>query len=176
MSVAEQRPGPRHSVLTLLLVLVLTTSPAPTHAQEVVPGMTGAVLGLMAGGIVSVGIITLQARRGEFLFSPEDALRWESVAIPLGAAAGLVIGLGDGARARHALVGGVGGVMAGASLGALAGAVGWDRPEGPWAGGVIGAAAGVVTGVLVGVLLPGGEGTPADPRAAARLELRVPVP
>jgi len=160
-----------------MLLLIVSHLPAsPARAQEVVPAATGAVLGLMAGGLVSAGIITVQARRGAYVYSPEDALKWEAASIPVGLAAGLVVGLGDGARARRTLIGGAAGMAAGAGVGALLGSAGWERPEGPWAGGVIGAAAGVLVGSLVGVLLPAGEDGPAAEPTAARLELRMPVP
>lgn len=160
----------------ILMLFVSHLCAAPAGAQDVVPAATGAVLGLMAGGLVSAGIITLQARRGAYVYSPEDALKWEAAAIPLGVAAGLAVGLGDRARARRTLIGGAAGMAAGAAVGALLGGAGWDRPEGLWAGGVIGAAAGVFVGSLVGVLLPGEEDGPADETAAARLQIRLPFP
>ena len=149
----------------LLGVLPGVVGPARAPAQEVLPAIAGGVGGLAAGTFVAVGVVSAEARRGNYLYSLRDAFGWRSTPILLGTASGVALGLAGWDRLGRAglggLVGGVGGAMVGTAYGALR----WREAEGRWAGGVIGGAAGLVLGVTIAALRDLGRDPPDGPAA-----------
>ncbi len=129
-----------------------------------------------AGGYVALGVITLEARRGTYLFGLDDALGWESAAVLAGGGAGVILGAWDQNRLRSTVFGSIAGAVVGTGVGALVGRRIWPPPEGKWAGGVIGGAAGVLVGAGVGMLMPqkwlGGE---RDADNSVPVAIRIPV-
>lgn len=150
----------------------MAVSAGPGRAQNPVPAILGGTAGLLAGGLVSVGIWTLKARHGDYAFSARDALGWESIPIPLGLATGITVGALDSDRLERGFYGGAAGLVLGAGVGTLIGDGLWERPEGPWTGGIIGAAAGVTLGGIVGLAWPGGDD---DGGSVPPVTIRVPV-
>lgn len=154
-----------------VLFLLASVRPAGAPAQEVVSGLAGGALGLISGGVISMGIVTLEARRGVYLSSVDDVFGWQAAPIPVGLATGLLLGLHDPARGRRALVGALVGGVTGAGLGLFVGGRRWSDPERHWAGGLIGGAAGVLVGAAAGALVSGrsdaSEGVPVQVRLAA---------
>jgi hypothetical protein len=158
-------------VVLLLLILLTLELPKPSHSagQQLIPAMIGGAAGLAAGGYTAIGIVTMQARRGRYLYSSEDALGWHAAPILIGPSVGFLIGLFDEARLRRTVIGGAIGGVAGTGIGWLAGLQLWLPPEGKWAGAVIGGAAGLLAGSLAGALWP----SPKDDEVApAPLESR----
>ena len=146
----------RKAVLSLLALLAIEL-PRPTHtasAQQLLPALVGGATGFAAGGYVGIGIITLQARRGRYLYSAEDALGWHAAPVLVGPAVGFLIGLFDQERLRRTVIGGAIGGVAGTGVGWLTGLQLWRPPEGKWAGAVIGGAAGLLAGSIAGALWP----------------------
>ena len=137
------------------LALLATLQPAErARGQQVLPALAGGAAGLAAGGYVAIGIVSLQARRGEYLYSTDDALGWHASPILIGSGTGFAIGLFDQERLRRTVIGGAIGGILGTGIGTLYGLHKWQPPEGKWAGGVIGGAAGILAGSLVGALWP----------------------
>ena len=142
----------------LIAALGVGLLPAPARAQGLLAGAVGGVLGLGAGGYVSLGIVALKARHGQYLYGIDDVLGWESGAVLAGAATGATLGLWDQDRLRHTVYGSIGGAAVGTVAGALIGHRLWPPPEGKWAGGVIGGAAGILIGSAIGTLWPVDDG------------------
>lgn len=160
--------------LPLLLVLALA-APAPSAAQSrLVPMAAGGLIGTGAGGYVALGIVTLRARRGQYLFNLADAFGWESAAVLAGGGTGLALGLWDPNRLRNTIVATAALGIAGTGIGALVGRRLWPPPEGKWAGGVIGGAAGVLVGAGVGVLMPRDLLWKDESRTGVPLLVRIP--
>jgi hypothetical protein len=158
-------------LLLALLLLAIPCLPRPASAQQILPALVGGAAGLAAGGYVAIGIVTLQARRGHYLYSSEDALGWHAAPILVGPTVGFLIGLFDQERLRRTVIGGVVGGFAGMGAGTVVGQWIWPLPEGPWAGAVIGSAAGLLAGSLIGAFSPApDEDTSVDPQAG-----RVPI-
>jgi hypothetical protein len=151
-------------------------APPRAAAQEIVPGLVGGAAGLAAGGFVAIGIVTLQARRGNFLYSTADALGWHATPILVGAGTGAAIGFFDQERLRRTIIGGAIGGAVGTGVGALLGLTRWPPPEGKWAGGVIGGAAGLLVGSIVGVLWPAPRNDPQGAVAEAGVPIGVTIP
>lgn len=139
--------------MALLCVLLLLPA-RPAAAQTPLAASAGGAGGLVAGTVVSIGLVVFNARtERDFIESPADMIGLNGIPVPLGIAAGIALGLDDADRLRH--VGGWAGagLLVGTGVGALIGeAVTEDDPSGKWAGGVMGAAAGVVLGALIGWL------------------------
>jgi hypothetical protein len=153
--------GIRRGVLVVALGAILL--PRPAQAQEWLAGAVGGALGMGAGGYVSLGIVTLQARRGSYLYGIDDFLGWQSTPVIAGTLTGVVLGLWDQRRLRHTVYGSIGGAAVGTVVGAFVGKHKWPPPEGVWAGGVIGGAAGILVGSAVGALWPVDSGGEAQP-------------
>ncbi len=152
----------RARAYTLVSLIAATVLPAPVVAQNrILPAAVGALAGMGAGGYVAVGVVTLRARRGRYLFAFKDAFGWDSAAIFAGGGTGIVLGAWDPRRLRNTILSTTGLGVVGTGVGALVGHQIWPPPEGKWAGAVVGGAVGVLTGAVVGVLLPadfsGGE-------------------
>ena len=160
-------------VPAFLLALMPLSPRAHARSQELLPALVGGAAGLAAGGYVSIGIVTLQARRGEFLFSSADALGWQATPVLVGSGVGFFIGLFDEPRLRRTIVGGAAGGIVGTGVGVLFGLTQWSPPEGKWAGGVVGGAAGILAGSLVGALWPEKDNDPAAPATGASVPIGV---
>jgi hypothetical protein len=159
-------------VLLLVLASAALAPPArPAAAQDVLPALVGGATGLAAGGYVAIGIVTLQARRGRYLYSSEDALGWHATPILVGPTVGFFIGLFDQERLRRTVIGGVVGGFAGMTAGTVVGQWIWAPPEGRWAGAVIGSAAGLLAGSLIGVVWPAPEEEEVAPVGPARIPI-----
>jgi hypothetical protein len=164
-------------ILSLLLLAgVLVPPPRPLAAQddggfpemEILPALIGGATGLAAGGYVAIGIVTLQARRGRYLYSSEDALGWHAAPILIGPSVGFMIGLFDQERLRRTVIGGAVTGFLGTGIGMVVGTYVWPPPEGRWAGAVIGSAAGLLVGSLAGALWPARESAEEVPAAEGR--------
>jgi hypothetical protein len=163
------------SALLVLIALTAPLVPGRAAAQQILPGLVGGAAGLAAGGYVAIGIVTLQARRGNFLYSTADALGWQATPILVGAGTGAVIGFLDQERLRRTVIGGALGGAVGTGVGVLLGLTRWPPPEGKWAGGVIGGAAGLLVGSLVGVIWPAPDSEPTPEGTAARVPIGVTI-
>lgn len=159
----------------MLLLLATLVVPRPAAGQDLAAGLVGGALGLAGGGFVSVGIVTLEARRGDYLYSARDALGWHSVPILVGAGTGLVLGLSDRDRLRRSVIGGLAAGAVGTALGVVVGDRIWPPPEGRWAGAVVGGAAGLIVGVAAGALVPSDRGDGEEASPAASVSVRIPV-
>lgn len=177
MSVNHSTPVRLRLALAMAAV-VLFTLPTPAQPQgfreEIVPALVGGTLGLAGGGYVAVGIVTLQARRGNHLYSARDALGWESSPILIGAGTGFFLGITDEDRLRRAVLGGLVAGFVGTGIGMAYGEANWAPPEGRWAGGVIGGAAGLILGVVTGALLPPGDEKEDRPPVVIPVSISVP--
>ena len=151
----------RRGVLAVALGAILL--PAPAHAQGWLAAGIGGVLGTGAGGFVSLGIVTLGARRGQYVYGIDDVLGWRSVPVLAGAATGITLGFWDERRLRHTVYGTFAGGALGTAVGALVGREIWPPPEGKWAGAVVGGAAGILVGAAVGTLWPVDDGGDSAP-------------
>ncbi|MEQ9401280.1 MAG: hypothetical protein RJQ04_19090 [Longimicrobiales bacterium] len=141
-------------------VLMAAALAAPSLRAQTVPAVAGAAVGALAGGLVSTAVITANARRGHYLYAPEQA-RWELLPVPVLAMGAAVVGARDGGRLWRATGWGGAGMVVGAALGAWAGHTAWDDPGGVWAGGVMGGAVGLLAGALIGAASY--DGTDAAP-------------
>lgn len=142
-------------LLGLLLAGDVFHAPRPLAGQkQLIPALAGGVAGFAAGGYVAIGIVTLQARRGRYLYSSEDALGWHATPILVGPSVGFLIGLFDQERLRRTVIGGAVGGFASTGIGMIVGQYIWAPPEGRWAGAVIGSAAGLLAGSLIGAIWP----------------------
>jgi hypothetical protein len=173
----------RRSVLAVLVALLAqgASAPQPIAAQKLLPMALGTAAGFGAGGFISIGIVTLQARRGNYIYYATDALGWQSAPIVAGGITGLALGALDEERLKRSVIVGAIGGFAGAAIGLTYGALSWPPPEGEWAGTVIGAAAGLAAGALLGMVMPvsSTDETATDGSTAARprgtpLVIRIP--
>jgi len=135
------------------LLVGALVAPSDAHGQGTGPALIGTFGGLFAGGLVSVGVWTAEARfAGEYLYDVDEALNWQAAPIVIGLGAGLTMGITNRDRlygaGRGAGIGGASGAVVGALLGTLV----WEDPERSWAGGVIGAGAGILLGSVIGAL------------------------
>jgi hypothetical protein len=170
----------RTLLATALGLSLCAGSAAPAQAQvakRLLPAAAGAVLGMGAGGYVALGIVTLKARHGQYLYVIGDAaFGWESAAVLAGSGTGIALGLWDIERLRNGVYGSIAGGLLGTGVGALVGHRIWPAPEGKWAGGVIGGAAGILVGVGVGALFfPRGNDDETAPGAASQIAFSIPV-
>ena len=152
-------------------------TPPQVHAQRILPALVGGVVGMGAGGYVALGVVTLKARNGKYLYVIGDAaFGWESAAVLAGGGTGFALGLWDTERLRNGIYGSIAGGLVGTGVGALVGRRLWPAPEGKWAGGVIGGAAGILVGVAVGSLLRPFSGNDRQaPAAGNEVGLSIPV-
>jgi hypothetical protein len=134
--------------------------------MQLLPALIGGATGLAAGGYVAIGVVTLQARRGRYLYTSEDALGWHAAPILIGPSVGFLIGLFDQERLRRTVIGGAVTGFLGTGIGMVVGTYVWPPPEGRWAGAVIGSAAGLLAGSLAGALWPARESAEEGPPAA----------
>jgi hypothetical protein len=145
----------------LVVALGAALLPARAHGQGWLPAAIGGVLGMGSGGYVSLGIVTLEARRGEYIYGIDEFLGWRSVPVLAGTATGVILGFWDERRLRHTVYGTIGGGALGTAAGALIGRHLWPPPEGKWAGAVVGGAAGILVGAGLGMVWPvDGDGDP----------------
>ncbi len=138
-------------------------APSDAHAQGVLPVLVGGGAGLFAGGYVSIGVITAEARTGRYLHSAEDALGFRSLPVLAGGATGVVLGAVDERRLYNAMLGSVAAGALGFGVGWIVGTQTSDDPGSPWAGAVIGSAAGILLGGVVGMLIPDDDEAPGPP-------------
>ncbi len=139
----------RQALITFLFVATVLR-PSDARAQ-VLDAAAGLALGFGGGGLVSAAWITAEARAGRYIFSP-DVITWQLAPIPLGAAAGGLLGYRNPDRLWAGVGAGALGLVTGAGVGALAGALAWEGSEGVWAGAVIGGATGLLIGTVVGTI------------------------
>ena len=151
----------------LAVALGASLLPAPAQAQGWPAAVIGGALGMGAGGYVSLGIVALEARRGEYIYGIDDFLGWRSVPVLAGAATGVTLGLWDRERLRHTVYGTIGGGLLGTAVGAVVGREIWPPPEGKWAGAVVGGAAGILVGAAVGAFWPLDDGGDSAPIAVS---------
>ena len=145
----------RTTALLAVAIAALAGGAEPVRAQNsFAQGSIGATGGLVAGTVVSLGLIVANARmERDFIHGPEDIMSLQGIPIPVGLVAGGVLGASDPARAERVGYYTAAGWAIGAGVGALIGeAMTDDDPSGKWAGSVMGAAAGVVLGILAGSL------------------------
>jgi hypothetical protein len=163
-----ERRSPAYIVALLVAALLVPSTPAAAQELE---GAAGAALGVGAGTLVTLAIITGKARAGDYVHSPHD-VNWELIPIVGGGAVGGLLGYNQPERLWRSVYWGVGGFAGGLVVGATLGQVIWQSEEGAWAGGIIGSAAGMLAGWAIGASTweGEGEGTPA-PVAAVRIPL-----
>lgn len=153
-------PDGRWRLLGVAFALTLAMAaarPWPARAQGALPILVGGGAGLIAGGYVSIGVITAEARVGRYLHSADDALGFRSLPVLIGGATGVVLGSVDDRRLYNAMLGSVAAGAVGFGVGWLVGTQTSDDVGSTWAGAVIGSAAGIVLGGVVGMLIPKGD-------------------
>jgi hypothetical protein len=163
-------------LLLVLLALELLRGTPPASAQQILPALVGGATGFAAGGYVAIGIVTMQARRGRYLYSTEEALGWHAAPVLVGPTVGFLIGLFDQERLRRTVIGGAIGGITATPIGWLVGQAIWLPPEGKWAGAVIGGAAGLLAGSLIGALWPAPAEESAPAAESRALPFRVVIP
>lgn len=118
--------------------------------------LVGALVGVLAtaggaviGFVATLGIVVAMARAGQYVFALEElvALRWETLPIVFGAAAGAVLAATHPRALDRATGWGFGALAAGILVGIPAGHTFWGPGEGQWAGGIIFGALGLVAGI-----------------------------
>jgi hypothetical protein len=173
------RTLPRIAVCALLAAALAAPSSAQAQLQKrLIPTAAGGIIGMGAGGYVALGVVTLKARYGHYLYVIGDAaFGWESGAVLAGGATGAALGFWDIERLRNGVYGSIAGGLVGTGIGALIGYKKWPAPEGKWAGGVIGGSAGILVGVVAGsLLLPTSKDDDGEaPSAPARIGITIPV-
>ncbi|MGD2067559.1 MAG: hypothetical protein PVI57_02660 [Gemmatimonadota bacterium] len=170
-----RRRAPRTISALVAPCALLGVGPHAASGQDALPALVGGAGGLMAGGIVSVGIWTAEARfADDYLYAARDAVGWEALPVLVGVVGGTVLGLQDQDRLRRTGMGAGAGLLLGAALGTAIGSRAWPGSEGHWAGGVIGSAAGVLVGSVVGVLWSAGDGSRPE-GASSNRSRRVPI-
>ena len=155
-------PAMIRRVLILVAAALATGSlgaPRPAATQDLA-AVGGALAGAGAGAWLGVAYITVQARRGNYLDSSEEAFGMAAFPLFTGLAAGLAMGVFAEDRMDEVLLWGTVGWASGIGVGALIGDRVWDDPQRRWAGGVIGGAVGLIVGGVAGLVssLSDGEG------------------
>ncbi len=168
-------------VHTALAVIVLTgifaASPLSAQAgkKNIPAALLGGVAGAGSGGYIAISVIVAESRAGKFVDSIDDVLGWRSAPVLIGGVTGVVVGATAPDRLLRTVVYGSVGTLAGTGIGAVAGKLMWDGPEAKWAGGAIGAGIGMAIGSSLGLFLPmknnDEDGTPD----AAANAVRIPV-
>ena len=149
----------RRALIPVAVVLVTGSlgAPRPAATQTLAP-VGGALAGAGAGAWLSVAYITVQARKGKYLDSAEEAVGMSAIPLFTGLAAGLALGVFAEDQMNQALLWGAVGWASGIGVGALIGDQVWDDPQGRWAGGVIGGAVGLIVGAAAGLVSSHGDG------------------
>jgi hypothetical protein len=136
-----------------LLVALLTTGlvlcPRPVQAQAGA-ALAGGALGAIGGATLTVGIVVAEAKADQY--SKPLSLGWRFLPIPLGVAAGSLLGATNEDRLWTSVVHGTVGFAAGAALGAGVGTLLGSDPESAWAGALIGGASGMLVAAIVGAV------------------------
>lgn len=141
---------------------------AITAVGRVALGLASLALGAFAGFLVTLASVVARARLGSFVYNIGEmvALRWETAPILMGAGLGAWLGSRNPrAVARAALWGGPGMVI-GIGLGAAAGALLAETPEGLWSGMILGGVAGMAVGAVASLAMRPEGVTSAAPRAS----------
>lgn len=157
-------------IATILLPLALCLSSSTARAQTG-DALAGGALGAAGGGLLSLAIVTGEARAGRYLYSPED-VGWRIMMVPAGLVAGAVLGYRNPDRMWRAVGWGALGLTGGALTGAAVGAAVWDGSEGMWSGAILGSAAGLLLGSVTGARSGGEDG---DGPAGVTLSFGLPV-
>lgn len=128
----------------------------PARIARTLFGLLSVACGALAGFLVTLAIVVAKARLGVFIFDVSEiiALRWETVPIVAGVAAGGWLGIRDRRAMVGAMLRGALGMVIGIGLGAAAGSILSDAPEGLWSGMIIGGAAGMVVAGLASLVAP----------------------
>lgn len=107
--------------------------------------------GAVVGFITTLAIVVARARAGSYIFGLHElaAIRWETLPVLLGMAAGVTLAILHPRALDRATVRGFVGLLAGAVLGAFLGRLLWGPEEGKWAGGIIFGAAGLLVGAAL---------------------------
>lgn len=136
--------------------------------RRLVEGLAGCLIGFLAGLAMALGVLVARARLQDTYV---NALSEVSIGfwLPLFVATGAGLWVGISRRRRLApwVVGCLGGIAAGAGLGAFPGIVVGAEPAWPWAGGTMGAALGALVGAAVGWFRSGAGGETGSAAAAA---------
>lgn len=118
-------------------------------------GLVSLAVGAFMGFLVTLAIVVARARLGSFVYDIAElvGLRWETAPILIGAGLCAWLGFRDPrAVARAALYGGAG-LLTGTGLGAAAGALLSETPEGMWSGTIIGGVAGMTLAAVASVAM-----------------------
>jgi hypothetical protein len=143
----------KRNLLTALALVAALSNARPADAQ-LAAGAIGGIVGIGAGGYVTLAVVVARAQYGHYLHDASDLLGWHSFPVILGAAVGTSVGVWDADRMVTGYAYGIAGGIAGATIGFLVGPMLWPRPEGKWAGAAIGAGAGMAAGYFLGVFNP----------------------
>lgn len=141
--------------ISIAVALAASMCIPPTRAPaQVLPAVTGAAGGAVAGLVVTLGVVVARATfQSHYLESVGELVGVTGSPMIVLPAAGLALGWGDGDLLAATGVGAAVGLALGAVGGAALGALLSRRPEAPWAGGEMGAAVGLLTGALVAGIL-----------------------
>ena len=161
--------------MTGLAIMAVTSfgSPRPAVSQDLAI-VGGALAGAGAGAWLSVAYITVQARRGDYLESDEEAVEMAAIPLFIGLTAGLALGVFADEHMGETLTWGTVGWASGIGIGALVGDWVWDDPQRRWAGGVIGGAVGLVVGGVAGLISSHSDGEDIRDSDGIPLLIRLP--
>lgn len=149
-------PSSAHVRILAFAASLLLSGPASGRAQ-LPETVGGALLGVAGGGVVTLGVLAVAARRGHYLHGPGE-LSWEALPTALGAVAGGVMGHRNPDRLWRTVGWGSAGLVLGGATGAVVGRTFLDGDaEGTWTGVLAGAAGGVLVGSVLGALTWDGE-------------------
>jgi len=112
----------------------------------------GLIAGVVAGAVVTVGIVVMQARVfGYYLHGPEDVLGWEAVPAIVSTIVGAWAGWRRPRLMGRAVLGAILGLLAGVLAG-LAVGVALGDPTATWAAAIVGAGVGLLGGAAASVI------------------------
>lgn len=132
------------------LAACLLLPPGPLAGQEL-SAAAGGALGAVGGTVVTLAVVTAEARAGRYLFNAGD-LGWRLVPIPVGMTGGAVLGYRDGTTLQDAALSGLLGFWAGSTVGVVLGSAIGRTTEDAWSGWIVGGAVGMLAGSVVGIL------------------------
>lgn len=166
----------RSAIFPVLFAALLIPACGQAAAAQVARAALGSGLGLAGGAVITLSVIVARARfQGAYLESIDDLVHWQTVPLIVAPAVGVMFGLAGRDPLVASIIGSTAGLVFGATAGSVAGWLGSDSPEWPWAGGIIGAGAGLaIGGVLLGARAWLREGD-KDPPPAMSVGFRIPL-